>query len=436
LNFVGAVYQTRRPDRPQRQDIRHRTPFRVATVRFLLDDPRFFADGAVMKTSPIPARRVAILVETATTWGRQVVTGIQNYARRSGRWQTFIEPRGTDAPLRIPSGWRGDGVIARIGQVQQAEDLLRLNCPIVNVSGIKLPIPPLPRVTTDLEASGRLAAEYFLQRGYRHCGYFSLIGLPYVAAHQESFATALAASGATCAVHAVRAYHGAEPNWNIDIAKLGEWLMALPRPVGILTWNASCGRDLLYAAQATGLLVPEDVAVLCGTDDDLFCEFSHIPLSGIRPPGEQIGHAAAALLQRLMQGKAAPAQPQVFPPSGITTRQSTNTMALRDPVLVKALNFIRENATRRIRVTDIARHAGASRRLLENKFMAELRRSPAREIQRVRLERAKELLHRTDLPIGTVAEASGFGSPEYFAFVFSREMKRTPLRYRKEIRSR
>ena len=387
---------------------------------------------AVRTTPP----RVAVLVGTSTLWGRQVVTGIQNFARRHGPWFTYIEPRGIEEPARLPAGWRGDGVIARIGTAAIARELAALDCPVVNVSGIDLPGCRFPRVTTDLEASGRMAADYFLSRGYRHCAYFSLQGLPYVAAQQQAFASALKQGSAGCAVYSVRPHHGAEPDWNLNVSRLAAWLQDMPKPVGVLAWNASGSREVLYAAQAAGLLVPEDVAILSGTDDDLFCEFSHVPLSGLRPPAEQIGHEAAALLQRLMQGKAPPARPMLLPPLGITTRQSTDTLALRDTALIKAVNFIRANAFRPLRVTEIARHAGVSRRLLEGKFASQLARSPAREIQRVRLERAKELLHRSDLPIPEVAEACGFGSPEYFAHAFGREMNCTPLRYRRTIRSR
>ena len=380
--------------------------------------------------------RVAVLVDTSTLWGRLVVRGIQEFAHRNGPWLTYIEPRGMEELTRVPAGWRGQGVIARIGRPQMAAELRTLGCPVVNVSGIELPRCRFPRVTTDLKASGRLAAEYFLARGYRHGAYISLSDLPYVSAQQQAFTAALAAAGGSCAVYSVRAHHGAEPDWNLDLGKVGAWLRDLPRPLGLLSWNASCSRDALYAAQMAGLLVPEDVAILSGTDDDLFCEFSHVPLSGIRPPAEQIGHQAALVLHRLMRGGRPPRRPLLLAPLGITTRQSTDTLALADPALVKAVNFIRANAGRRFGIDDVARHAGVSRRLLEGRFASQLRRTPVQEVQRVRLEKAKDLLYRTDLPIPDVAETSGFGSPEYFAYVFKRTQQCSPLRYRRTIRCR
>lgn len=383
-----------------------------------------------------PPPRVAVLVDTSTLWGRQVVAGVLGYANRHGPWQTFVEPRGLEEHLRVPPGWQGQGVIARIGHPAMVRELAALRCPVVNVSGIVLPGAAYPRVTTDLAASGRLAARYFLERGYRHLAYFAVAGRPYVRAHQESFAAAATAGGATCHLRATRPQRGAEPDWNLNLDELGAWLAGLPKPVAVLAWNASAGRELLYAAQAAGLAVPEDVALLSGTDDDLFCEHSPIPLSAIRPPAEQIGHRAAQLLARLMAGRRVAGRPVVLPPIGLVTRRSTETLALRDPALLKAVRFIRAHATTDIDVPAVARHAGLSRRALEIKFRQQLQRSPAVELRRCRLAAAAELLERTDLPIPDVAEQSGFGSPEYLSFAFQRAYSQTPLRYRRAIRCR
>jgi LacI family transcriptional regulator len=68
--------------------------------------------------------------------------------------------------------------------------------------------------------------------------------------------------------------------------------------------------------------------------------------------------------------------------------------------------------------------------------MQVLHRTPAGEIRRVHLDRAKRLLAETDLSIPDVAEAAGYGSPEYLAGIFRAELDTTPLKYRKEIRGR
>jgi LacI family transcriptional regulator len=385
---------------------------------------------------PLKLPRVAVLVDTSTTWGRQIATGIHKFTRRRHPWQLFIEARGTEERPSLPTGWQGDGVIARIGTLAMGKELQALRLPVVNVSAIELPGIDFPRVTNDLVTGALMAAQYFLDRGYRSFGYLSLLGLPYVVTQQEAFREAVQQGGGECAIYGVKTHEGAEPDWNLNLDLLAGWLRSLPKPVAVFTWNADSGRQVVYACQHAGLRIPEEVALLSGADDDLLCELSHIPISAMRIAAEQIGDAAAALLNRLMRGGKPPAQPQLIAPLDVVTRQSTETYAMHDETLVRAVHFIRQSASQTVLVADVARHVGVSRRMLERRFAEVLRRTPAEEIRRVHVEQAKKLLLETDLPIPDVAAASGFGSPEYMSHVFREELGQTPLRYRKDVRRR
>ena len=159
-------------------------------------------------------------------------------------------------------------------------------------------------------------------------------------------------------------------------------------------------------------------------------------LSAITVAAEQIGEQAAELLQLMIERKPLPPTPIRVPPLGIVTRQSTDTLAINDPLLVQAIGFIRDHATEPIRVEDVLRVVPLSRRSLERAFQELLGRSPAQEIRRVRLERAKYLLATTDLPIPKVARASGFGTGEYLATLFRQVTAVTPLKYRAATRAK
>jgi len=163
---------------------------------------------------------------------------------------------------------------------------------------------------------------------------------------------------------------------------------------------------------------------------------AHIPISGIQVPAQQIGYKAAELLDGLIQRVKVKNRLVLLHPSGITARRSSDTLALSDAALAKAVSFVRMNAAQPILVTDVSAHAGLSRRALERKFEAALGRSPASEIRRLRLEQARSLLETTDMTIPEVAEKSGFGSPEYLAFIFRKELGMTPLKYRRTARNR
>jgi len=374
--------------------------------------------------------RVALLVDTSTDWSRRVINGIIQYVRAHDFWHLYVESRGAEEKFELPRGWQGDGVIARIGNEKLARSLHTRGLPVVNVSAIQLPgSVEFPRVNTDVADTAQVAVNYFLERGFKNFAYLSLLGLEYAARQQNAFVAAVEQAGCKCEVLGVKTHAGAQtPDWNLRIETLGQWLRSLPRPVAILTWSG--GREVIHACHAAGLRVPEEVALLSGSEDFL-CEASRVPISAIQAAAERIGQEAAALLHRLMRGGKPPACPILVPPLRVVTRQSTDTMAISDVALVKALSFIRENATKRIRVSDVAAHAGVSRRLLEQRFINTLGRSPAAQIRRTHLDRARTLLAETDLSIDEVAEACGFGSPEYMTFYFRRELKVTPLKFRR-----
>jgi LacI family transcriptional regulator len=381
-------------------------------------------------TSP---KRVAILVYTSTTGGRNLIVGIHRYSREQGNWELLVEPRGLEQRKWLPLGWKGDGVIARVGFMELAQSLKKLKLPVVNVSAITLPRVAFPRVISDQVAAAGLAAEHLLARGFRSFGYFSQLELEYVAEHQRAFAQALDQSGYGCGVFAVPMQGESEPTWNLDMKRLAAWLLAQPKPLAVFTWTSSNARDLIYACQRAGLAVPEQVAVLSGSDDELLCEVTPVPISGIKLDSEQLGYRAAEQLDKMMKlPKKVTREEILIAPRGVAERRSTDTLALSDATMVKALRFIREDPTREMGVADVARIAGLSRRALELRFQQLIGRSPAAEIRRVRIEHAIHLLRHTNLSVATVAERSGFSSAEYMASVFRTHLEMTPMQYRKK----
>ena len=58
--------------------------------------------------------RIAVLVDTSSAWGRRLIHGVLAYEKKHGPWDVWLEPRGQKEPLRLPKGWNGDGIIARV----------------------------------------------------------------------------------------------------------------------------------------------------------------------------------------------------------------------------------------------------------------------------------------------------------------------------------
>ena len=379
------------------------------------------------------SRRIAVLVDTASTWGRDIIRGIQREARKHPQWSLLVEQRGSAEALVLPAEWRADGVIARVSNAELAGQLAATGLPVVNVSAMHVPEAKFARVATDVEAAGRMAAEYYRERGFSHFAYLSLLEQEYVERQRSAYVAAVTAAGHTCAELSVGHLSG-RGQTAARAEALVNWLRGLPKPVAIFTWSG--GNEVVEACRQAALAMPEEVALLTGTEDTLLCEVSPVPISGVRQPSEQIGGDAAELLGRLLAGKHTSSEQRWLAPLTIVTRQSTDTLAIKDPALVAGLRFIRETVGRPVLVEEVAAAAGVSRRLLERRFAVLLRSSPAEYLRRARLERAKVLLTETDGTIPDVAEAAGFGSPEYMAQAFRAVLNTSPLRYRREVRGR
>ena len=377
--------------------------------------------------------RVVVLIDTATGWGRGLIRGIAAYGRPKD-WRVWIEPHGQSERMRPPLNWTGEGIIARVSNLAMARSLHKFNVPIVNVSGIELKELHLPRVTVDHHESGRLAAQYFLDKGFRNFAYCGWLKSAHVRRQHGALAETVGRHGYSCASFELGVRGSAAREWKTQQRQLAEWLKRLPKPVGLLTW-AQQGLAVLEACSWAGVPVPEEVAVLSGDDDDLLYDLAAPPLSGISSPLESLGGEAAAMLDQLMLGHKPPREPILIKPTHVVTRQSSDVLAVKDTELAAAVRYIREHATEPIQVEDILRHVPVARRSLERKFQETLGRSPAAEIRRVRLEHARRLLAQTVMSIPQVAEACGFGSPMYLAHVLKQTTGLTPLKYRNRMRA-
>lgn len=383
------------------------------------------------------APRVAILVDTATGWGRRLVHGILKYVDKHGPWQLSIDTHCPKDAVRLPPGWKGDGIIARIANPAMARHLKAARVAVVNVSLNQFSgVSRFHRVANDPKGSAVLAVEHFLDRGFRHFAYCGYPFLPSVRQHCEMFTGLVGEKGFDCDVYQPRGNARISNNWRVLHEDLARWLHRLPKPVAIFTWATQRGRQIIETCRGVGIDVPHEVAVLGGDDDDLLCKTTWPPMSGMIVASEQIGYEAAAVLHRLLDGEAVPKTPVYIQPEGIAVRQSTDVLAITDSELSYAIRYVRSHAFEPIQVADLLKAIPLSRRSLERRFKHILGRSPVEEIRRIRLARVKQLLKETDMQIPQIARQTGFGTAEYLITLFKRECGMTPRKYRSQIRVR
>lgn len=378
--------------------------------------------------------RVALIIETATTYGCRILGGIARYLRSHHRWSVFLEQRalGARPPAWLFSG-KWDGILSRPTDPELARLFRKMRVPVVDLNDLFDDLR-LPWVGSDHTGIGRVGAEHFLERGFRHFAFAGFSGELWATQRRDGFRAAIAARGFPVSVYE-SPWRGADvPRWDKDLNEIARWLQKLPQPVAVMTCNDVRGLHVLDTCTRLGLAVPEQVAVVGVDNEELLCELCATPLSSVAPDPEGIGYAAAELLDGLMAGKRPQAARILVEPTGVVTRHSTDSFAIEDPVVAAALRFIREQAVFGCSVREVVRHVGISRSVLERRFREHLKRSPQAEIRAVQFSRVKQLLAETDFTLQHIAELTGFEHPEYLSVAFKKTFNLTPGRYRQQQR--
>ena len=340
--------------------------------------------------------------------------------------------------MTIPCGWKGDGIISHVGYWKELADFIRnAPGPRVELTHVRRDLG-IPCVEGDNHAIGALAARHFLSRGYRNYAWFPFTNDLINEERREGFARVVADAGFPLTVlpplHELKNFQW-RGNWTMNLARIAAAISALPKPAAIFCYNDCAAANILSACQQLGLPVPEQVAVVGVDNDELLCESVTVPLTSVIHDLEGVGYQGAALLQKLMDGAKPPRRVVRVPPKGIVTRQSSDMLAVDNLEVAHALRAIWDRyADANLQVADIVAATRMSRRPLEIAFKREVGRTINHEITRIRIEKVKELLRRSDLSVTGIAAATGFTRPNHLHRVFRADTGISPREFQRKMR--
>jgi LacI family transcriptional regulator len=385
-------------------------------------------------------RKVALLIETARGYGRQVLRGIVDYANKHGHWSFYITPGDFEQGLPEMEHWGGTGIIARIMSQRLARTIAATGLPT-----IALDMPEeqstegsafrgFSELATNSFAAAEMAADHLLSKGFKHYAFVGTPGSVWSDRREKSFCQRIAASG--FAPHVFRTTpRKRKLHWALEQKSLAQWLQALPKPIGLMACNDDRGREVLEACLAVQIEVPKEIAVIGVDNDSLLCDLASPPLTSVALNAERGGFEAAQALDNLMSGRVTTPQRIVVEPLYVVSRHSTDIFVLDDQEVTAALHYIWDHSGEPIRVDQVAASVGLSRRMLEIRFRSALGRSLNDEVQRAHLEAAKRLLTETDWPMDKVALASGYSGASYLCSLFQRLVAITPAEYRRRAKN-
>lgn len=379
--------------------------------------------------------RVALVIETSTSFGRTLLCGIAAYIRENRPWSVYFGERSVFDPIPYwLRDWKGNGIISRTTSPEIRQVIETSGVPAVDLNE-QLGGMGVPSIAIDHRAAGRAAAVHLLEKGFTNFGYVGHAGQFWSVRRAEEFARTVAAAG-----HDFQAYGGTvsdleslqRGSWEMEMDRIAAWVSELRKPVGIMACDDFRALQLLAACRLAGVAVPEQAAVIGVGADDVSCALADPPLSSVVLNAWRMGYEAARVLDGLMRGQKPSARKVLIPPLDIAARQSTDVTAIADATVAAAMHFIREHACDGINVEDVVRRAGISRTALQDHFRNALGRPIHDVIVDTRIARVRELLAQTTLSLLDIAERTGFKYPEYMSSVLKQRTGWTPAGYRQE----
>jgi LacI family transcriptional regulator len=357
--------------------------------------------------------------------------GIQQYAEEYTNWSLFWdhypETKLQESKLGSPAY---DGIIGRIRH-NVYDQIKRLNIPCVNLWYNSKLAPELPSVLTDFRQHGQLAAKHMLSRGFK-----DLILIHYndtsAGVFQEGLMDVLKPMK-----YKVKRYlynriaSESTTAWKKQMKIFESWVKNWQFPIGIVSPTSLI--SLPTFCKENGLRVPEEIAILSGTDEKGHCESIKPHLSAIDTDYRRIGYESARMLQQQLKGETLEEKHVLIDSKGVIPRESTDTYATEDKIVRDALRFIADNINTEIQVADVVEQAPISRASLFKRFKAATGSSIKDEIDRLRVISAKRLLEDESIKIKDVYAKAGFSSALHMRRIFNKRTGITPGDFRKSL---
>ena len=340
--------------------------------------------------------------------------GVQEIAETNGLHVQTIDGFPSAERLReLTEFWRPIGAIAECGNEYTEVDVrLFGKLPVVFFSHNPDTLPARSfSVSHDSVATARLAARELMTTGFTNFAYIPYAERRYWSeARERGFSTALTLNGFTCRIFRTPLKASGSTG---RLYALRRFLQSLPKPCAVFAANDVTAAETIAAARFMGIGIPEELAVIGVDNYEQICEHTSPPLTSIEPDFRRGGNLAAMMILAQQRKVDAPRleRHMTFGPLRVARRASTRLLAAQDRYVNEALSLIRHEACAGLHAEKVAGLFPCSRRMADIRFRKATGRSILEEIHAVQLERAKQLLRDTSMPLKSIADFCGFTHP-------------------------
>ena len=382
--------------------------------------------------------RVLIISDFTESFSHKLLAGLVDYSRRKEQWivrrmpPSYKAQIGIPGVIRVAKEWEVNAVI---GQFEPTDEigLFAENGIVAIAQDFKKRFTTIPNITGDYIGTGKMAARFFIDRGFRNYGFFGFNDVCWSDERCDGFRRDVEAAGFGGNFYAYRMQE-IDMLWYYQRNRLREWLQMIPKPIAIMACDDNQGANLVEACHAVGIKIPSEVSIMGVDNDETLCSLGSTTLTSIQVDIEEGGRQAAALVERLVADPSAPAEDIILKPVKIVDRMSTAAFATDDQQILKALLFIHKNALKKISVSDVMAEAALSRRLLERRFKSVTGKTLYEYITDQKLKYFAEQLQDTDEQVINIALSMGENDTKSISRRFKQLYGCTPVEWREKQR--
>lgn len=381
--------------------------------------------------------RLILLTDFTESYAHKLLKGIMDYSKKHEPWvlcrmpPAFRQQYGIEGILNWAKRWKADAIIAQFDNVDNV-DLFRENGIVALAQDYKSRFSTIPNITSDYKLTGKMVADFFLQRGFNNFAFFGYKNACWSQERCEGFKNEITKFGFEKNFYA---FHNQklEELWYYKQHPVSKWLKSLPKPIALMACDDTQGQIITEICKICNLRIPEDIAVMGVDNDEMTCDLSDPSLSSVLLDVEKGGYDSAELIDKMVKSQNFDDYRDIFiSTSYIVQRQSTNVYPIQDKEIAKALKFIDECTLEKINVDDVVKQVPLSRRLLEIRFKQFTKMSIYQYIMKKRMDRFAQLLIESKSPVNEIAAQLGIIDMKNLSRQFKTIEGCSPLQYRKK----
>lgn len=378
--------------------------------------------------------RIIFLTDFTESFAYQLLKGILLYAKETKPCVVCKMPQeyklkyGIEGVIRWAKHWQADAIIGQFSDDDPVELFSKYHITAIAQDYMSR-FTSIPNITSDYFLTGQMAAEFFINKGFSNFAFYGFNNTVWSKERLQGFHTTIQQKGFTNFYE--YQHEDIQELWYYDSATLASWLKSLPKATALFACDDNQGKKITEVCRINGIKIPDDIIVLGVDNDEMTCNLSDPPLSSIQLNIPKAGYELARAID-LWINQGIPIEDICISPVTIVNRASTDILSIDSPHILTVIRYIQNNINRKLSVDEIVRLVPLSRRLLEMKFKAIIKKTIYEYILFSKIECMANLLINTNDSVIDITAKVGLGDTKNVARVFKSVKGCTPTDFRKK----